>query len=111
MKRGVFGSTSAVIEQNAGAREIPATARIRRVDHTHRPAVDEHDHPLHEVAATVREQKASPGRELQVHGSGALFPWLLDNDLADEMTLFTFPWSSARARGCSLTPAGIGRLQ
>jgi dihydrofolate reductase len=44
-----------------------------------------------EVAAALRELKAKPGRELQVHGSGALFRWLLDNDLVDEMTLFTFP--------------------
>src|SRR5439155_20922486 len=44
-----------------------------------------------EVAGAVRELKAKPGRELQVHGSGALFRWLLDNDLVDEMTLFTFP--------------------
>jgi dihydrofolate reductase len=25
-----------------------------------------------------------------VHGCGVLFRWLLDNDLVDEMTLFTF---------------------
>jgi dihydrofolate reductase len=43
------------------------------------------------IATAVRELKARPGRELQVHGSGALFRWLLDNDLVDEMTLFTFP--------------------
>src|SRR5439155_182686 len=44
-----------------------------------------------EVTAAVGELKARPGRELQVHGSGALFRWLLDNDLVDEINLFTFP--------------------
>jgi dihydrofolate reductase len=44
-----------------------------------------------EVAADVRDLKVMPGRELQVHGSGALFQWLFNNDLVDEMTLFTFP--------------------
>src|SRR5438874_1785929 len=28
---------------------------------------------------------------MQGHGSGALFRWLLDNDLVDEINLFTFP--------------------
>jgi dihydrofolate reductase len=44
-----------------------------------------------EVAAAVGELKAKPGRELQVHGSGALIRWLLDNDLVDELNLFIFP--------------------
>jgi dihydrofolate reductase len=44
-----------------------------------------------DVAAAVRELKAKPGRELQVHGCGVLFRWLLDNQLVDEMNLFTFP--------------------
>ena len=44
-----------------------------------------------ELAAAVRELKAKPGRELQVHGCGALTRWLLDNDLVDEMNLLTFP--------------------
>ena len=44
-----------------------------------------------DVAAAVRELKATPGRELQVQGSGVLIRWLLDNLLVDEITLFTFP--------------------
>ena len=44
-----------------------------------------------DLTAAVRELKAKPGGELQVHGSGALFQWLLENDLVDEMNLFTFP--------------------
>ena len=44
-----------------------------------------------DVAAAVGELRAKPGGELQVHGSGALFRWLLDNDLVDEMNLFIFP--------------------
>ncbi len=43
------------------------------------------------IAPAVRELKSRPGRELQVHGSGALIRWLLDNDLVEEINLFTFP--------------------
>jgi dihydrofolate reductase len=43
------------------------------------------------VAAAISELKAKPGSELQVHGCGVLFRWLFDNDLIDEMTLFTCP--------------------
>jgi len=44
-----------------------------------------------DVGAAVGELKARPGRELQVHGSGVLSRWLLDNDLVDELNLFIFP--------------------
>ncbi|MGZ4124707.1 MAG: dihydrofolate reductase family protein, partial [Actinomycetota bacterium] len=44
-----------------------------------------------DVATAIRELKAKPGGELQVHGSGKLVRWLLENDLVDEITLFTVP--------------------
>src|SRR5215212_2143505 len=44
-----------------------------------------------DVAATIGELKAKQEGELQVHGSGALIRWLLDNDLVDEMNLFVCP--------------------
>jgi dihydrofolate reductase len=45
-----------------------------------------------EVAA-VSQLKAEPGGggELQVHGSGALVRWLLENELVDEINLLTAP--------------------
>ncbi|NUP83892.1 MAG: dihydrofolate reductase [Nonomuraea sp.] len=44
-----------------------------------------------DLAAAVREIKAKPGGELQVHGSGILTQWLLANDLVDEMILIVVP--------------------
>ena len=44
-----------------------------------------------DLAAAVGELKAEPGGELQVHGSGALIRWLLENDLVDEMNLLIVP--------------------
>jgi len=44
-----------------------------------------------DVAAAVRELKARPGGELQVHGSGELVRWLVGNGLVDEITLLTYP--------------------
>jgi dihydrofolate reductase len=44
-----------------------------------------------DVAAAVGELKAKPGGELQVHGSGNLVRWLLENHLVDEITLLTYP--------------------
>ena len=44
-----------------------------------------------DLAAAIRELKAKPGGELQVHGSGSLIRWLLDNELVDEIILFTYP--------------------
>lgn len=44
-----------------------------------------------DVEAAVRELKAKPGRELQVHGSGELLRWLLERDLVDELNLLLYP--------------------
>jgi dihydrofolate reductase len=44
-----------------------------------------------DVAAAVGELKAKPDGELQVHGSGNLIRWLLDNQLVDELALLTYP--------------------
>jgi dihydrofolate reductase len=44
-----------------------------------------------DVEAAVRELKATPGRELQVHGSGELLRWLLERDLVDELNLRIYP--------------------
>ena len=44
-----------------------------------------------DVAAAIGELKARPGGELQVHGSGNLVRWLLDNQLVDEITLLVCP--------------------
>jgi dihydrofolate reductase len=44
-----------------------------------------------DVAAAVGDLKAKREGELQVHGSGDLVRWLLDNQLVDEITLLTYP--------------------
>jgi dihydrofolate reductase len=44
-----------------------------------------------DLAAAVAELKAQPGGELQVHGSGALIRWLLENEFVDEVTLLIVP--------------------
>jgi dihydrofolate reductase len=44
-----------------------------------------------DLAAAIGELKAKPGGELQVHGSGALIRWLLENDLVDEINLLIVP--------------------
>lgn len=43
------------------------------------------------VAAAIGELKAKPGGELQVHGSGVLVRWLLENGLLDEINLLIVP--------------------
>ena len=39
-----------------------------------------------DLASAVRELKEREGRELQVHGSGTLVRFLLDNDVVDAST-------------------------
>jgi len=44
-----------------------------------------------DVEAAIRELKARPGGELQLHGSGQLLRWLLEHDLVDELILRLYP--------------------
>ena len=44
-----------------------------------------------DLAAAIGELKAKPTGELQVHGSGALIRWLLQNGLVDEINLLIVP--------------------
>ena len=44
-----------------------------------------------DLAAAIGKLKAKPKGELQVHGSGALIRWLLENDLVDELILLVVP--------------------
>lgn len=44
-----------------------------------------------DVETAVRDLKAQPGGELQVHGSGELLRWLLERDLVDELNLRIYP--------------------
>ena len=44
-----------------------------------------------DIESAIRELKAKPGGELQVHGSGRLIRWLLERELVDEKTLIVFP--------------------
>ena len=44
-----------------------------------------------DVVEAVRDLKAQPGGELQVHGSGALLRFLIENELMDRVNLLVFP--------------------
>lgn len=44
-----------------------------------------------DLARAVRDLKARPGDELQVHGSATLGRWLLANDLVDQLDLLVVP--------------------
>lgn len=44
-----------------------------------------------DLEASIRELKARPGGELQVHGSGQLIRWLLEHALVDDLTLIVCP--------------------
>jgi dihydrofolate reductase len=56
-----------------------------------------------DLASAIGELKAKPGGELQVHGSGTLIRWLLENDLVDEITLLVVP--VVLGQGTRLFPA------
>ena len=44
-----------------------------------------------DLVRAIRDLKARPGNELQVHGSGRLLQFLLQQDLVDRLNLLVFP--------------------
>lgn len=66
-------------------------AQVRRVDNAYRSAVGGHDCRLGRRRGRRQRPQAERAGELQVHGSGALVRWLLENHLVDEITLFAYP--------------------
>jgi hypothetical protein len=64
-----------------------------------------HDRTLRRFGTAIRNLKARPGGELEVHGSGNLIGWLLENNLIDEMNLLIVPVIVAREHGYSSTMA------
>jgi dihydrofolate reductase len=57
-----------------------------------------------DLAAAIAELKIKRASELQVHGSGALIRWLLENDLVDEIILLFV--TVVPGQGTRLFPAG-----
>ncbi len=56
-----------------------------------------------DLAPAIGQLKAKPAGELQVHGSGTLIRWLLQNGLVDEITLLVVP--VVLGQGTRLFPA------
>jgi dihydrofolate reductase len=44
-----------------------------------------------DLETAVRELKARPDGQLQIHGGTKIIPFLLERDLVDEINIFTFP--------------------
>ena len=85
------GLLAAPRQRRSGLPRHQRPAQVRAVDHAQGPGLA-NTHVLEgDVEAAVRELKAKPGRELQVHGSGELFRWLLERDLVDELNLRIVP--------------------
>jgi dihydrofolate reductase len=73
------------------AEALNTRPQVRDIEHPHRPCWTNSTILSGDIAAAIGKLKATPGGELQVHGSGTLVRWLLANELVDEMNLIIVP--------------------
>ena len=78
-------------------RRLERDAEVRRVDHRHRPAVEQHHGAL--LLDDVAGLKETEGGPIYVQGSMLLTQNLLKAGLVDEMRLMVFPVILGSGRG------------
>ena len=83
-------------------------AQVRGVEHAHRPAMGGHDRPLRRRRGRRQRAESQAGASCRWSVAPAWSGCCSTTTSSTSSPCSPTPWSSARARGCSSTPAGPG---